>query len=214
MTNQLPWKWFDHRTDLPAWVLSGIGQITAEWSVLERELEEVVQALLDVEIAISRIVVNSMQARNRIELIGYLIEWYVYHGRLAQNFSERFNKLGSRLKEKTQSQRDKVAHGLWTKRKGKWYLLRLRAQRPTPQLLPAFKKVSRPVLPETELVTRETIASTIKQIIADAAEVQAFCAEIYAALAPSRYKPPQYSRRRRSNAKKTRRRGPPQSSQG
>ena len=32
--------WFDHRTDVPSWVASGIGQINVEWSVLERELEE------------------------------------------------------------------------------------------------------------------------------------------------------------------------------
>jgi hypothetical protein len=32
--------WHDYRTDIPQWVASGIGQVAAEWAVLERELEE------------------------------------------------------------------------------------------------------------------------------------------------------------------------------
>ncbi|MEH2562083.1 hypothetical protein [Bradyrhizobium sp. AZCC 2289] len=209
MKKQLSWKWFDHRTDLPTWLKAGIGQIVAEWSVLERELEETVQALLDVEIALSRIVVNSMQARNRIFVIDYLVEWCVYHDKLDHRFADRFTKLASRITSKTQAKRDMVAHGLWTKRDGKWYVLRLRASRKTPELRPDFEKVSRPVVPQRVLVTREMVASIAEDIIYDAKELQAFCAEVYAALSPSRYKPLQYSRRRQKTAKKTARRARP-----
>jgi hypothetical protein len=30
---ELKWVWFDHRTDLPTWITSRIGQIIVEWSV-------------------------------------------------------------------------------------------------------------------------------------------------------------------------------------
>src|SRR5579863_1727359 len=206
---KLPWEWFDHRTDLPPWLRAGIGEIVVEWSVLERELEETIQLLLDVEIALSRIIVHSMQARNRVHVIDYLIEWYVYHDKLDQRFAKQFNKIGDRIANKTQAKRDMVAHGLWSMRKGKWHVLRLRASRQTPELRPDLDKVSRPVLPQMVPVTRETIASIVKDIIADAKELQAFCADVYAALSPSRYEPLQYSRRRRDSAKKTTRRARP-----
>jgi hypothetical protein len=80
--SRLPWKWFDPRTDLPIWLRSGIGQVVAEWAVVERELEEIIQLLLDVEIALSRIAVHSMQVRNRVDVIDLLIEWHVYNDKV------------------------------------------------------------------------------------------------------------------------------------
>jgi hypothetical protein len=47
--------WFDHRTDLPQWITSRIAQIVVEWSVLERELEELIQMLVNTDIGFSRI---------------------------------------------------------------------------------------------------------------------------------------------------------------
>jgi hypothetical protein len=41
--------------------------------------------LLDIEIALSRIVLNTMQVRNRVFVIGYLVEWNFYHDK---HFSE------------------------------------------------------------------------------------------------------------------------------
>jgi hypothetical protein len=52
---KLPWSWFDHRTDLPRWLLAGIGQIVVEWAVLERELEELIRVLMDADIRLGRI---------------------------------------------------------------------------------------------------------------------------------------------------------------
>jgi hypothetical protein len=57
---------FDHRTDLPQWITSRIGQIVVEWSVLERELEELIQMLINTDIGFSHIITNRMNARTRI----------------------------------------------------------------------------------------------------------------------------------------------------
>lgn len=57
--------WHDHRTDIPQWVLSGIGQVAAEWAVLERELEELIRLLMDVEIQHGRIIVNWAGAKKK-----------------------------------------------------------------------------------------------------------------------------------------------------
>jgi hypothetical protein len=57
--------WFDHRTDVPSWVALGIGQINVEWSVLERELEELIRLLMDIDIQPGRIIVNWMNAKTR-----------------------------------------------------------------------------------------------------------------------------------------------------
>jgi hypothetical protein len=46
--------WFDHRTDLPTWITSRIGQIVVDWSVLERELEEPIQMLVNTNIGFTR----------------------------------------------------------------------------------------------------------------------------------------------------------------
>ncbi len=63
---QLPWSWFDHRTDVPQWLASWIGRSAIEWSVLERELEQLIQLLLDIDIQSARILVNRMNARTRV----------------------------------------------------------------------------------------------------------------------------------------------------
>src|SRR5689334_10631612 len=103
--------WFDHHTDLPTWITSRIGQIVVEWSVLERELEELIQMLVNTDIGFTRIMVNRLNARNRTSAAHSLIEWYVFHKRIKGSFLEQFNKLGSRV-NKTQNRRDIVAHGL------------------------------------------------------------------------------------------------------
>jgi hypothetical protein len=197
---QLPYIWFDHRTDLPQWITARIGQVAAEWSVLERELEQLIHLLTDTDIGIARIATNRMNARTRISTIGYLIEWYVYHGQLKPDVLKRFVKLGQNIETKTQSQRDVLAHGLWSKVDGKWYVLRLKGQRQTPELRPELEKLSRPLLPQKEAITRDKLDAIIDQIVADAKLLESFCDEIYRARlpAPLRYRPPQYSRRRRA----------------
>jgi hypothetical protein len=117
---QLPSVWFDHRTDLPDWVTIRIGRILVEWSVLERELEELIQLLINTDIAFSRIMTNRMNAQTRISTAYSLIEWYVYHGRLNASFLNDFERIGNRIKNDTQNKRDIVAHGLWSRINGDW----------------------------------------------------------------------------------------------
>ena len=58
MTNieKLKPAWFDHWTDIPQWIAGRIGHVAAEWSVVERELEELVRPLLDADIQLTRII--------------------------------------------------------------------------------------------------------------------------------------------------------------
>lgn len=200
---QLAWSWFDHRTDLPQWITSRIGQIAVEWSVLERELEQFVHLLTDADIGHARIVTSRMNVRTRISTIGYLIEWYVYHGQLTPEFLKRFDKLSTRIATKTQPKRDMVAHGLWSIVGGKWHVLRLAGHRATPGLRPDLERLSRPLLPQRESVTRDKLDQIVDEIIEGAKSLAQLCEEIYHGLSPSlsRYKPPQYSRRRRNKLK-------------
>ncbi len=62
----IPWIWFDHRTDLPKWLTSAIGQVAVEWSALERELEELNRLLMDVELKIGRMATTGMNVRTRL----------------------------------------------------------------------------------------------------------------------------------------------------
>jgi hypothetical protein len=58
--------WVDHRTDIPQWAKDGVAQIIIEWSVLERELEELIRLLMDTDIQHVRILTARMNARTRI----------------------------------------------------------------------------------------------------------------------------------------------------
>jgi hypothetical protein len=206
---KLDWSWFDHRTDLPKWLLAGVGRTTAEWVVLERELEETIQLLLDVEIAMSRIMVSSMQARTRLQVLKYLIEWNCYHDKLQTKFLKEFIKLAKRIDTKSQTDRDMLAHGLWSKKGKQWFVLRLRASRSTPSLQPEFEKISRPVIPQRQLVSRTSLKQIGDQIVTDANALHAFREQLFAVLSPSRYIRLPYSRRRPSSPRqRTSRRRP------
>jgi hypothetical protein len=195
----LRWVWFDHRTDLPQWLTSRIGQIAVEWSVLERELEQLIQMLTDADIGIARIVSSRMNARTRLLIIGYLLEWYVYHGRLKSSYLKRFDKLANRIATKTQNKRDMVAHGLWSLIDRKWWVLRLAGQRQTPELRPEIEKLSRAFLPQRELVTRDKLDEIKEEIISDARSLESFCSDVFGEVQHEgwKYEPPKYSRRRR-----------------
>jgi hypothetical protein len=203
---QLPWVWFDHRTDLPRWITSRIGQIVVEWSVLERELEELIQMLLNTDIGFSRIIINRMSARNRIDAAFSLIEWYVYHERLKASYLEEFQKIGNRITNETQSKRDMVAHGLWSFKKGNWWVLRLRGYRSTPELKPELKRLSRALLPQRQVITKGKLDKIVREIISDARAVQSFCKRVYRVKPPEQfqYAPPKYTRRRRVSSRSRR----------
>ena len=168
---QIKTVWFDHRTDLPTWITSRIGQIVVEWSVLERELEELIQMLVNTDIGFTRIMVNRLNAGNRISAAQSLIEWYVFHKRVSGSFLQQFNKIGSRV-NKRQNRRDIVAHGLWARKKGMWWVLKQRGQRQTPQLRPELNRLSRAFIPQRERMTRRKLDKIIREVISGARTIE------------------------------------------
>jgi hypothetical protein len=192
--------WFDHRTDLPKWLTSRIGQIVVEWSVLERELEELIQMLTNTDIGFSRIMTNRMNARTRVATVLSLLEWYVFHGRIKDTFLEEFEKIGAHINNETQNKRDIVAHGLWTRREGQWWVLKLRGQRRTPELKPELKRLSRAFLPQKEAVSKAKLDITIQEIVSAARAIEDFCKRVHSARPSEQfsYAPPKYTRRRRT----------------
>jgi hypothetical protein len=195
---KLPWSWFDHRTDLPQWLLAGIGQIVVEWSVLERELEELIRLSMDVDIRIGRVTAKGMNARTRIAVATNLLQARIYYDDLDHQILIDFTKLRNRITETTQSKRDMVAHGLWERRNKQWRVLRLSASRPIPQLQPEIKNLARAILPQAEPITRDKLRAISREIVADAKAVEALCERVHAALAPLQSTRPQYTRRRRN----------------
>src|SRR5215813_3198760 len=84
--------WFDHSTDLPDYITIGIGQIAAEWSVLERELEETIRLLMDADIQHVRILTNRMNAQTRHTAASQLIEGHIINGKLKDCRPDRFRR--------------------------------------------------------------------------------------------------------------------------
>jgi hypothetical protein len=190
-----PWKWFDHQTDVPQWVAAGIGRATIEWAVVERELEELINLLLDVDIQISRIMVNRMNARNRIDAVRNLIQGHVLAKTLPAAKLTEFNKL-STAASAAQGKRDILAHGLWSKHNNEWWVLKLRQARNTPHYAPDLPKLSRAVLPQREQINAGKLRSIAKEIVGVATGVQMYRENLESALAPSRYNRLPYTRKR------------------
>src|SRR5260370_19520408 len=89
--------WHDYRTDIPQWVASGIGQVAVEWSVLERELEELIRLLMDANIQAVRIVADRSNARNRVSIAANLIEAHILQNKLSSSDLSQFIKLEKRI---------------------------------------------------------------------------------------------------------------------
>jgi hypothetical protein len=191
----LAWSWFDHRTDVPQWLASGIGRVVIEWSVLERELEEFIQLLLDADIQSVRILTNKMNARTRVFTATNLMQAHVYNNKLPAAKLKEFIGLGKHI-ESLEMKRDVLAHGLWNRIKKKWYVLRLRQSRKTPDLSPDLQSLSRAVIPQREMINGTMLRTIAKEIIAAATKTQNFRESLEPALSPSRYTRQQYSRRR------------------
>lgn len=188
--------WFDHRTDIPQWICSGIAYAVAEWAVLERELEELIRILMDGEIQQVRILVNNMNVRTRVQTAANLIQALMVLKKLKRRDRTRLNNLGKKI-ETAQNKRDMLAHGLWNKHEGKWHVLRLRQSRPTPQLRRSIEQLSRAVLPQRELITPEKLNSIAREIVSVAKRIEVFCRYLLRSLTSLRNTPPQYTRRRR-----------------
>jgi hypothetical protein len=141
---------------------------------------------------------NRMNARTRIAAASSLIEWYVFHKRIDTSFLKEFKEIGVRINNETQHRRDIVAHGLWSHTEGKWWVLKLRGHRSTPELKPELQKLSRAFLPQKEAVTKEKLDTTIQKIVSDASAIEHFCKRLHRARPAEQfqYLAPKYTRRR------------------
>jgi hypothetical protein len=115
--------WHDYRTDIPQWVASGIGQVTAEWAVLERELEELIRLLMDIDPQHGRIIVHWMNAKTRSVTAQHLIQAHILQDKLKPHHLETFIKAAEKI-ERLQTKRDILAHGVWDIHEGHWCTLK------------------------------------------------------------------------------------------
>src|SRR5262249_17358694 len=111
--------------------------VALEWSVLERELEELIRLLMDADIQFVRIAVNVMNARSRIVTAINLIQAHILQNKLATGYLSEFLKLGKRIDPGLLAKRDMLVLGFGSKHTGEWYVLRIRQSRSTPDLDPA-----------------------------------------------------------------------------
>ena len=115
--------WHDYRTDIPQWVASGIGQVAVEWAVLERELEELIRLLMDIDPQHGRIIVNWMNAKTRSVTAQHLIQVHILQDKLKPHHFETFMKVAGKI-EPLQTKRDILAHGVWDIHEGHWCTLK------------------------------------------------------------------------------------------
>jgi hypothetical protein len=139
--------WFDHRTDLPAWLSIGIGQIVAEWAFVEKELEGLILVLTNGDFQQNRILLFKVNIWTRIAVIKALIESHILENRLSEADKEKFAIIAKKIEER-QGERNLVAHGLWTKHGKSWKVLQTSGSRSIPELQPIIRKLARAVLPQ------------------------------------------------------------------
>ena len=187
--------WFDHRTDLPQWISSGIGHAVAEWSVLERELEELIRILTNSHTEQTRILIHRINTRTRIVIIKALIESHILHGTLRKIYRQQILRIAKSI-DANQTNRDMLAHSLWTKRGKSWFLLQVRKARSLPELQPSLESISRAVLPQGHKITRAKLRIICRRIVVLAKRFEAFGKRLERELGPLQHTPPPYTRRR------------------
>lgn len=187
--------WFDHRTDLPQWLSMSIGQSIAEWSMLDKELEELIRILIDGDFEQTRILLFKVPGQTRIPIIKSLIESHVLRGHLKRSDKWKFSKIQKRIRDEL-NHRNLIAHGLFTKRGKSWKVLQTRDSRAIPELQPHIDKLSRAVLPQSIKVTRATLSAYCRRTVRIAKQVEAMSKRFERELDSSRDRPPPYTRRR------------------
>lgn len=197
MVGKLPWTWFDYRADPPKWLLEGIGRIAVEWTILERELEELVRVAADVSIQTGRIVTLGMSARSRLQMARDLIQFHAYNDKLDEAFLGEIDALGKIVADGLGDRRNMVVHGLWDTKEGDWHVLRTTGQRDEPALAGKLRKLRRAVLPKSEKFTRQSINKLAAEIAVTGGRVVKLCSRIAAARPASPHQAPEYRRRRR-----------------
>jgi hypothetical protein len=172
--------WINKRSDIPNWIAVGIGRIAAEWSYIEWQFEEIIRLLLQVDITRGRLITFGMKTRTRAELIAPLARTMPETRSLA-NTALRIGAHAGEL----QSERDRLAHGLFGKIGRDWYVIKMKGSRPY-----QGKPLPRSELPEREKITQNKIRlvrSQFRKLRHDLDDLQA---EVISALPPSPHKRP------------------------
>ena len=177
--------WVTHRTDIPSWLAVGTGRIVAEYADLEWQFEDAIRILLETGVKSARIVATGMNMRTRASCAEYLAMAHELKPALIASL----RALGTNA-EKMKRERDQLAHGLWGKVNGDWYVLRNSGTRTVPE----FGSLPRAVLPQRELVTRKTIATVRKKIKTARAQMKEARKLLRDALPPSPHKSPEQHR--------------------
>ena len=190
--------WHAHRVDLPAWIATAIGKITAEWSDLEWKMEEVVRLLLGTDIERGRIAVNGMNMRNRVRVANNLVQ----SRNLNPMISKEATNIGTEITERVEGERNMVVHAIWARVEGEWYILRTSGVRKDA----AGQKLARAVLPQREHITPARLLKIRTAINSLRARVDAFHLTLEGALpssphiSPRQHRQPYPSRARRKKA--------------
>src|SRR5215472_4043783 len=170
--------WLDPRSDMPAWLYSGIGHVAAEWSCLEWELEETIRVLLEADVKRARIMTIGMNTRSRLACIQNLMQMH-------KAVVGDYKKLRNRIEHHIESDRNKVVHALWGKIGTTWYIIRTSGNRGD-----GDPKLSRAVLPERIPISARSLSEIASQTRKAAQEIVAIRAQIASVLAPSPHKSP------------------------
>lgn len=192
--------WFDHRTDLPAWLSTGIGQIVAEWAFVEKELEGLILVLTNGDFEQNRILLFKVNIWTRIAIVKALIKSHMLKKRLKKTDKEIFANIVTKI-EKKQGDRNLVAHGLWTKRRKSWKVLQTSGSRSIPELQTIVPKLARAVLPQSVSVTEAKLLSYCRTAVRIAKRIELLSRRINKKLGPAQQIWPNYSRRRPSYAR-------------
>src|SRR5579859_1419230 len=173
-----PVFWLTHRTDVPPWIAQAIGKIVVEYSYLEWQFEEIIRLLLETDIKRARIVATGMNMRTRTAVAATLAR---AHGK---GFTAEVQKLGEEAR-KLQTERDKLAHGLWSRVGRNWRVVRTSSARSIGGV-----KIARAFLPSSEPVTKAAIAKTRDRIRNAQKRARFLRRDLKAALPPSPHKSP------------------------
>ena len=177
-----PVFWVTHRTAIPPWIAHAVGKIVTEYSYLEWQFEEVIRLLLETDIKRARIVSTGMNMRTRTAVAATLAR---AHGK---GFTSEIQSLGNEARE-LQTEREKLAHGLWAKMGKGWCLVRTSGIRRIGGV-----KIARAFLPTSERITRGGIADIRSRIRNTQRRMRLLRKKLKAALPPSPHKSPEQFR--------------------
>jgi hypothetical protein len=167
--------WVNKRTDIPNRLAQGIGRIMVEWSYVEWQFEENLRLLLQTDITRGRLATHGANLRRRGDATVYLCRISPATKPLVAEADELRNTAGD-----LQSRRDLLAHGMFGRIKGSWFVLRTSGVRTLVK-----EKVSRAELPQMEKIDDKAVAAIRRGIKRLRADLDAFQEKLVAALPQS-----------------------------